>query len=65
MVQKKRISNVLVDSEEPNGFRLKETIRAKDDHLSDMDEDRLMEFVKRIEQNQRQDLKFKTYKTKL
>ena len=42
---------MLVDSEEPNGFRLKETIRAKDDQLSDMDEDRLMEFVKRIEQN--------------
>ena len=42
---------MLVDSEEPNGFRLKETIRAKGDHLSDMDEDRLMEFVKRIEQN--------------
>ena len=72
IAQKKIISKALADSninygeftivisEEQNCFRSKESIRAKDDQLDDIEWDRLIEHSKRIGQNERQSLKLKT-----
>ena len=49
-----------VISEEQNYFRQKESIIAKDNQLSDIKRDRLIEHGHRIGQNERQSLKLKT-----
>ena len=68
---KKIISKALIDynisheeitpviNEEQNYFRLKESIRAKDDQLSDIERDRLIEHGKRVGQNERLNKKTK------
>ena len=49
----------LVTNEEQNYFRLKKSIRAKDDQLSDIEQDGLIENGKRIGQNERKSIKLK------
>ena len=46
-------------NEEQNYFRLKESIRAKGDQLSDIERDRLIEHGKRVGQNERLNTKTK------
>ena len=50
----------LMINEEQKYFRLKESIRAKDDQLSDNERDRLIEHGKKIGQNERLSLKLMT-----
>ena len=50
---------ILVINKEQNYFRLKESIRAKDDQLSDIERDRLIEHGKRVGQNERLNKKTK------
>ena len=50
----------LVINEKQNYFRLKGSIRAKDNQLGDIEQNRLLEHGKRIWQNERQHLKLKT-----
>ena len=51
---------ILVINEEQNYFRLKESIRSKDNQLSNIEWNRLIEHGKSIGQNERQSLKLKT-----
>ena len=57
---------ILVINKEHNHFRLEESIRAKDNQLGDFEQDKLIEYSKRIgideiyRQNDRQSLKLKT-----
>ena len=43
----------LVINEEQHYFRLKESIRAQDDHMGDIERDRLIDYSKRIGQNEK------------
>ena len=51
---------ILVINEEQNHFRLKESIRSKDEQLNDFERDRLIEHGKKIKQSERLSLKLKT-----
>ena len=50
----------LVINEQQNRFRLKGSIRAKEDQLSGIEQDRLIEHGKSIEQNESASLKIET-----
>ena len=50
----------LVINKEQNYFRIKESIRAKDDQLTEVEWNKLIDHGKRIEKNQRISLKLKT-----
>ena len=43
-----------------NSFRLKESIKAKDHQLIDIEQDRLIEIVKRLHRMKKKNLKLKT-----
>ena len=47
-------------NKEQNYFRIKESIRAKDDQLTEVEWNKLIDHGKRIEKNQRISLKLKT-----
>ena len=51
---------ILLINEEENYFRLKESIMAKDDQLSDIGQGRFIEHSERFGQNERQSVKLKT-----
>ena len=51
---------ILLINKEENYFRLKESIRAKDDQLSNIEQGRFIEHSERFGQNKRQSVKLKT-----